>query len=67
MNSVWAIRCVMIAIGAVIAEVLIARGNVLVGALVGALVVARAALFVAMFRRRREFRRRFGARQPGRS
>ena len=67
MNSVWAIRCVMIAIGAAIAVVLIVRGNVLIGALVGALVVTRAALLVAMFRRRREFRRRFGARQPGRS
>jgi hypothetical protein len=67
MRSVWVIRCVMLTLSAVLAIVLIERGNVLIGGVIVALVVSRAVLFVAMTRRRRELRQRVRTRIGHRS
>jgi hypothetical protein len=58
MTSMLVIRWVMVALTAVLAALLIARGNVVIGVVLGALAVTRVALLVGMQRRRERFRRR---------
>ena len=66
MRSVWIIRLGIVALSAVLAVVLIARGNVVVGGIIGALAVMRLLLFATVMRRRREFRRRLPRRMDNR-
>ena len=65
MNSMFAMRWVIVALSLALAIVLIARGNVVVGVLLGALAVSRMVMFVMMRQRRERFRQR-RARRPTR-
>ena len=65
MNSMRVVRWVLVALSLALAVVLIARGNVVVGALIGAMAVTRAVLFMRLQRRRERFRQHI-ARQGGR-
>jgi len=58
-NGIVVLRLVVVAIGLLLAGVLIARGNALIGVIIGALALARLALFITVMRRRRAFRERF--------
>ena len=60
----WALRWALVALGLVLAAVLISRGNVVIGVLVGAMAVLRGALFLQWHRRRQQFRRRFPGARP---
>ena len=62
MNGIVVLRVFVVALGLLLAGVLIARGNVVIGVIVGVLALARLALFVTVLRRRKVFRNRF----PGR-
>jgi hypothetical protein len=57
-TSVWWLRWLIVAIGAVVGVVLIARHNVLIGALILVMAVSRAAILVAIAKRRAGFRAR---------
>ena len=56
MSSIWWLRWVVVAIGVTLGVILIARHNVLVGALILVMAVSRAAILVAIRRRRSAFR-----------
>ena len=56
MTSVWWLRWVLVAIGAALGVILIARGNVLIGGLILVMALARAAVLVALRKRRATFR-----------
>jgi hypothetical protein len=58
MRSIWVTRWILVVLSAVLAVVLIARGNVVIGVLVGALALTRIVLFVRLGRRRDRFRQR---------
>ena len=58
MTSIWVTRWIVVALSAVLAVVLIVRGNVVIGVLVGALTLTRIVLFVRLGRRRDRFRQR---------
>ena len=59
MRGMLALRVALLVLAGVLAAFLIARGTVVIGVLVGAMAVVRALLLVTMYRRRREFARRF--------
>jgi hypothetical protein len=70
MTSMFAIRWVMVALTAVLAAVLISRGNVVIGGILAALAIMRIVLLVGMQKRRAQFRQRreqFGARRRQRT
>ena len=54
MESFWKWRWVMVGLGAVLAVVLIANGNIVVGGLIGAMAVVRIVMFSKLQRRRTE-------------
>jgi len=56
MNSLWAMRWVLVGLGLLLAVVLIATGSVLIGVIVGALAVTRLAMVLSWQRRRRQWR-----------
>ena len=58
MTSMFVMRLIMVALTAVLAAVLIARGNVVIGGLLAALVVMRIGLLARMPQRRERFRQR---------
>jgi membrane protein implicated in regulation of membrane protease activity len=58
MTSIFVMRWIMVALTAVLAAVLIARGNVVIGGLLAALTVMRIALLARMQQRRDRFRQR---------
>lgn len=58
MTSMFAIRWIMVTLTAVLAVLLIARGNVVIGVVVGALTLARIALLVRLHQRRERLRER---------
>jgi hypothetical protein len=58
MGSMLVIRGIMVALTAVLAALLIARGNVVIGVVLGALALTRVALLVRMQQRRERFRQR---------
>ncbi len=66
MRAAAGIRIVLIGLAAVLAVVLISRGNVLIGGLIGAMAIARAAMFASMQKRRSELRSRIAARRAPR-
>jgi hypothetical protein len=57
-TSMFVMRLIMVALTAVLAAVLIARGNVVIGGLLAALVVMRIGLLARMPQRRERFRQR---------
>jgi hypothetical protein len=57
-TSMFVMRLIMVALTAVLAAVLIARGNVVIGGLLAALVVMRIGLLARMHQRRERFRQR---------
>jgi 16S rRNA C1402 (ribose-2'-O) methylase RsmI len=63
MESFWRWRWLLAGLGLVLAVVLIAAGNVVVGVLVGAMAIVRIVMFSKLQRRRAQFagarRRRF--------
>jgi hypothetical protein len=59
-------RWLLIAVSAVLAVVLLARGDVVIGGLLAVLVLGRAAMLTQVQRRRDGFRRRVEARRAGR-
>jgi hypothetical protein len=63
MESFWRWRWALAALGLVLAVVLIAAGNVVVGVLIGAMAIVRIVMFSKLQRRRAQFvgerRRRF--------
>ena len=63
MTSIWVTRWILVALSAALAAFLVARGNVVIGALIGVMAVTRAVLLVGLRRRREEFRRRMAHRR----
>ena len=57
-TSMFVMRLIMVALTAVLAAVLIARGNIVIGGLLAALVVLRIGLLARMYQRRERFRQR---------
>jgi hypothetical protein len=58
MTSIWVTRWILVSLSAVLAVVLVARGNVVIGVLLGALALTRIVLFVRLRQRRDRFRQR---------
>jgi membrane protein implicated in regulation of membrane protease activity len=58
MKSMLVIRWIMVALTALLAVLLIARGNVVIGVVLAALAVMRVMLLVRMNQRREKFRQR---------
>jgi hypothetical protein len=58
MTSIWVTRWILVALTAVLAVVLLVRGDVVIGVIVGALAGTRMALFVQLRQRRDRFRQR---------
>jgi hypothetical protein len=52
-GTALAIRCAIVALGGLLAVVLLVQGNLLIGGLIGALAVLRAMALAGAFRRRR--------------
>ena len=52
MTSVWWVRWVLVALGAALGVILIARDNVLIGGLILVMALARAAILMAIRKRR---------------
>jgi hypothetical protein len=63
MNSMWIVRWVLVALTAVLATILVLRGNVLVGVVLAAIAISRAILFTRLYHRRTLFRERIAARR----
>jgi hypothetical protein len=63
MQSMRAFRWVLVALSALLAVFLIARGSVVIGAIVGAMAVTRAVFFLRMQRRREQLHERLVARR----
>jgi hypothetical protein len=63
MQSMRAFRWVLVALSALLAVFLIARGSVVIGAIVGAMAVTRAVFFLRMQRRREQLHERLTARR----
>ena len=63
MQSMRAFRWVLVALSALLAVFLIARGSVVIGAIVGAMAVTRAVFFVRMQHRREQLHERLIARR----
>jgi hypothetical protein len=63
MQSMRAFRWVLVALSALLAVFLIARGSVVIGAIVGAMAVTRAVFFLRMQRRREQLHERLIARR----
>jgi hypothetical protein len=63
MQSMRAFRWVLVALSALLAVFLIARGSVVIGAIVGAMAVTRAVFFVRMQHRRDQLHERLIARR----
>jgi Flp pilus assembly protein TadB len=59
MKGMLLLRVALLVLAGVLAAFLIARGTVAIGVLVGAMAVLRAVMLATMYRRRREFARRF--------
>ena len=66
MPSIFVIRWIMVALTAVLAVLLIARGNIVIGVVLGALALTRVALLVRLQQRRERFRQRGQQRVAGR-
>jgi hypothetical protein len=66
MSSMLMTRWLLVAVSAVIAVVLITRGDVLIGGLIAVLAAGRAVMLVQMQRRRERFRQRIEARRAAR-
>jgi hypothetical protein len=62
-NSMWVVRWVLVALTAVLATILVLRGNVLVGVVLAAIAISRAILFTRLYHRRSLFRERMAARR----
>jgi hypothetical protein len=62
-QSMRALRWVLVALSAVLAVFLVARGSVVIGLIVGAMAVTRAVLFLRMQHRREQFHERIIARR----
>jgi hypothetical protein len=58
MTSIWVTRWILVALTAVLAVVLLVRGDVVIGVIVGALALTRMVLFVQLRHRRDRFRQR---------
>ena len=59
MKGMLLLRVALLVLAGVLAAFLIARGTVVIGVLVGAMAVIRGLILATMYRRRREFARRF--------
>ncbi len=66
MTSMWVIRGILVALTAAVAIALIARGNLVIGALLGAVALMRATFLVRLHGRREQLRRRLAQRRNGR-
>jgi hypothetical protein len=64
MTSVWVLRWVLVTLTGVLAFVLIAHGNILIGGLLGAIAITRVVMLIQLRHRRTEIRERL--RQRGR-
>jgi hypothetical protein len=54
MNAFWVLRWVLVALGLLLAVVLISAGSILLGVVIGALALTRAAIIVNWQQRRRQ-------------
>ena len=63
MNSMLITRWLLVAVSAVLAVVLLARGDVVIGGLLAVMAGARIVMLTQMQRRREQFRRRVEARR----